>query len=358
MINLDNNYIIYLIAYLILPLVLLSGVKVKRKGEIISFWEKDTTQSLKGLFIIIICFHHFSIRMSNPGAMLPFLLVGFLGVAGFFAFSGYGLTKSQLSYSNYITSFLPKKILRVYVPIFISYLFIGLIGKLTSYTNNNISDIIIDSLTFTIPINQKLNWYVIAIVIFYINYYVSFNFFKGKKSLISLFVLTSLYAVVGMFLNLDVFWINTAFAFPTGVLIAYKKEDIQIFLGKKYAATLTTSIILFIVTFLLPLISSVDTLIFNTLSGLLVILILLILSIKISLDSKVLSFFGAISYELYLIHTSLFEIFFDGLNISSNLMTIITLITIVISAYCLNKVNNCILKKITHVKISVSEAKI
>lgn len=94
---------IYLFAYGIIPITILIGVRKVKKSQNLNYnyFNQTQTSILKGISILLIVVHHFTIRLINPEFMKPFLNVGFLGVAIFFFISGYGLISSYLKDKNY-----------------------------------------------------------------------------------------------------------------------------------------------------------------------------------------------------------------------------------------------------------------
>lgn len=346
MLHFDSNATFYLLFYVLYAVLVLISL---RKGENKNFLSMDQTNIMKGIFIVLIVVHHFTIRLSDPGLLKPFGLVGYLGVAGFFLFSGYGMMSSNLRKENYLKNYLISKLFRVYFPIVLAFFIIGVIGNLLNYHENNFVDLIKKTFLLINPINGSLNWFVTATLIFYLNFYVSFKLFSTKKAIISSFVLNGCYVVVGLYLGLGLWWINTAFAYPLGILLAYKKDFVISALKKYYWFLLLLAGALFSISFVAQEVINMNRtiqLLLMTISVVAFSMLILTAMYKINFKTKTFAFLGMISYELFLIHSSFFELVFDGFKIENSLFMIPVLMLIIAIAYVLYNADSFVFRMI------------
>lgn len=149
------------------------------------------------MFIALIFIHHFVIRMENQGYLYPFKFIGYIAVAGFFLFSGYGLMRSYIINKEYLKNFLGNKLLRIYISTTVSTLVVGIIAVAIGYDNLNIVSVVYRSFTLRLITRFDLNWYVTAPLIFYFIFFITLKFIKGKYAIACMFLLNCIYIVVG-----------------------------------------------------------------------------------------------------------------------------------------------------------------
>ena len=86
-----NFFNVYLLSYVVFPVILIKGIKKNKDGIVL---DKDSTISLKGLFVIYVAIHHYVQIMVDPFCLGIIRNIGFLCVSFFFFMSGYGLSAS------------------------------------------------------------------------------------------------------------------------------------------------------------------------------------------------------------------------------------------------------------------------
>lgn len=86
-----SNTMTEILVYLILPILLVWKWKKNKEENIL---ENNTTNILKGFFVIYVAIHHYIQKLQQPGILNPLNHVGFICVSFFFLMSGYGLTIS------------------------------------------------------------------------------------------------------------------------------------------------------------------------------------------------------------------------------------------------------------------------
>ena len=284
--------------------------------------DKYNSNKIKGLLAILIIMHHLSIYIKDVILFKILTIIGIIAVSAFFFYSGYGLMTSYLKKESYLKDFLNKRIMKIVIPYIIAIIFTGLAYLLTRQLTPRK---IFNSLVEGEPI-VRFSWYVLAIIILYIVFYLSAKFLKKKKMInIAVFGGTILYCiVVNNVLGFNNWWVNSCFAFFIGIFWASYKERYAITLKDKnkiirYAIILL--IILFVIIgfqFFTSEYAAMD-IINNTnladdimkqpipvinMNIICIILLFMLFNIleKVRLNDKVFTFLGNISFEIYLYH--------------------------------------------------------
>lgn len=282
--------------------ILLFKAKFFTKGtwndEVLSL---NQTKSILGFCAIGIVFHHLAQKTCAPWLNQEvivhgldfFLNLGHLFVALFFFYSGFGLFKSLKSKENYLKGFLGKHL----TPIIILYLLINCefyyVGKVFSpYT-----------------------WYINAIVILYVLFYCSFRFVKNDLASICLVALGILiYSFVCNWLVLGGWWYNTAFLFLIGIIFAKNEEKFILFFKNNFLLCVIFSVLTFATSFAIDILFKSElsrnfVCIIEAISAFSFVVLVLLASLKIKFENKVLTFSGSITLELYLIHGLFVQMF-------------------------------------------------
>lgn len=195
---------------------------------------KEYTNSLRGIFSIMVVFHHLYqysglFRETYIGLILQ--LLGSLSVSMFFFFSGYGLMFSSKR-QNYISNFWSKR----FLPLYCFYVFLIFLYSIWTYLLEGEFSIthFIQSFFFgkTVVTN---GWYMQTTFIVYLLYMFIFKCFKQVKS--QFFIFSSsifAYCIFCHMIGMDIHWYQTAPCVILGITYCYKKEFLDILL-KKYA---------------------------------------------------------------------------------------------------------------------------
>ena len=224
-------------------LILIIGSSIAKTGE---FFEDNfnvkQTNALKGLCAIYVIFHHLCTYFADVyPSFLFFEAVGFLMVGMFFFISGYGLMFGVKNKANYLKGFFTKRLLTILVPYYIIDLFYiyakNFVGAL------NIKYIFLSLFGYHL-------WYVMAIIIMYIGFYLCFKLFK-QKGIIVMTVYTTLYIVVLYVLNrfygladFGLWWYNSIPCFVLGMWYCNYKDTVNEFFKEHFLTfVITTAVI-------------------------------------------------------------------------------------------------------------------
>jgi len=339
---------IYLLAYGILPFIVLVSLKKVKKPENFDydFFNQTQTTNLKGISILLIVVHHFTIKMTNPLFMKPFLNVGFLGVAIFFFVSGFGLMSSYLEEKSHLNNFFSKRVARVYIPFLVTNIAVGIASIFMMNANYSITDIISTSIFLKGITTGQDFWYINATILFYIIFFLTLKFLKPTKAIKAMFIYSIIYIFACLTQGKEIYWYNTAFVFPLGVLSAYRKETMLNIIKNYYNKLFIICSVMFVITFLISYKESGSKYIFDTITGILFMFLIMLLSYKLNLKSRLLTLIGSISFEIYLVHQFIINLFYDKYNTNQSLSFYVLLFIIVGVSFLLNMVTKRICEKV------------
>lgn len=340
---------------LIFLVFLIFSIEKRNKNEYC--FGKDSSKKIKGILAIFIILHHLSHRISTSDVLSQFGCIGYIVVALFFMFSGYGLMKQYTkNKEKYTKNFLRKRIPILLVPFIITscILFVeyNLLGRAVTLQDFLLSFVNLKPLDGTC-------WYVYVILLMYIVFYISVKLSKSEKGvIIKTSLVTIIFFILGSFYDINYWWYLSVLAFPVGMIYAIYDTEVTKFFNKKYFRWLVFSIIGFICCYKYLAFSGVYYT--NTLKGLILeqipiilfVLSVIVINIRYRFDSKILDFLGSISYELYISQTIVFTLLtkfvpIDVLGFSGYF--ILTFIIIIPLATLLNKINTLILKHVIKV---------
>lgn len=187
----------------------------------------DNVTRIKGILCVAVLLHHVNQCLScfdNTVLDLFFNQLGYLSVAVFFFFSGYGLTSQVQKKKDYVKKIWLSKI----IPLYLIYLIVCLI-----YT------IAVLVLKKSLPIQTMIStpffggtivrngWYFQSLFVLYLIFYISFRFLnKDEHRILSIALLTVGYVILCCLLKLDPMWYQSAFVFLMGVIWRFYEEKI------------------------------------------------------------------------------------------------------------------------------------
>ena len=352
----ENNYYLYAFVYLVIPIMILIGAEFTLKKEGIShILAKNDTDIIKGLSVLAIVVHHVVVEMPNQGFMRPFILAGYLGVGVFLFMSGYGLMISLLKKENYLKGFVTKRISKIYLPFFITNIFFIMMSILLLDENYGIETFLLSSIEIKFP--GFVLWYVKATFLFYLVFYLVFKYFKQKNGIKLVFLYALIYTFVCRYvLQLDTYWYNTAFCFPVGVYFAFHKDLIITFIKHHYYQVVGFSFLLFALTTIIYYKNALPGgILFNIFSALSFIVFLISIIHGVQLTSKILTFIGQISYEMYLVHLVMLHLYFNLLSLEGSFSFYIYLVITFILSIGISKFVNFITSSRKKAKVISSQ---
>ena len=279
------------------------------------------------------------------GKYIFLAISGHICVGFFFTLSGYGLMHSLLNKQNYLQNFIFRRVFSsLYVPFFMIN---GLFICLYKYRNPNLSFFSMMKFLFGFDLTNEIYWYVIAIMLFYMLFFICFRYFTIKNGIILYSLSIIVYALLGVLFDIGTSWYISISGLFIGYIYAYYK---QFFLGmaKKYFYYFSIlSFILFSIFHisiplyphdLLPISYNYCITSLEIIETFVFIIFIICLSTKYVIFSPIAYFLGAMSYEMYLIHPLVISLIPSPNLFYNDLIYILVIfITSIISAFFLHK---------------------
>ena len=208
--------------------------KVRVGNNLNDYMSKENTNSIKGVFILIVTLCHISPYIERSGYGFEFfgdqlfrqmpVIIGQLVVVMFLFFSGYGVREGiKRKGILYINTMPKRRILVTLLNFDVAILFFLLLNLLLGI-KPSLNKVLL-SLVCWEDIGNS-NWYIFAIILLYMVTYLfylySYNKYP-KYNGIHLLVVISILTIVLSFVRPD-WWYNTMFAFGAGVIFSEKKN--------------------------------------------------------------------------------------------------------------------------------------
>ncbi|MBR2335330.1 MAG: acyltransferase family protein [Clostridia bacterium] len=291
----------------VIALAAICVYKIKFSSFHDDYMSIPATNSIKGIFAVIILFSHLRSYITltpNLGNKIFIIFLNILGqlmVTMFFFYSGFGIMESWRNKENYYKGFLRKRVLKTLVHFDIAvllFLMVGLlIGKTYPWQNYAFCWIGWESI-------GNSNWFIFVILILYVVTFISMKLAtlkKGKEQVVLIIsvCLMSVVLWVTLFFTKSSIWCNTLLCYPIGMLYSLIKSKIDdIVQSNKY-----------IYYFLLAITSVVfgalylmrgNVVVYSVMACAFVVLVTLI-TIKVQLNNKVLRWLGKYAFSIYIL---------------------------------------------------------
>lgn len=219
----------YILLYLFLAALCLLNIQFCPTGTDIKK-TMHRLHELRFIFAVLIIFSHCTNPFSPmPHILLPLSKISTLGVGYFFISSGFGLACSVSTKPNYLHDFWKKIVNLLWITLFSSV----------------VSTLIRNTMLGKHQIFHLVNWYMPALTVLYLVFYISYRIFPKNKFQRIVFLFGVIFittsslcifdAVTG--LNHRVYYISEL-AFPFGVFIYEYADYLAELLKKKYALPL------------------------------------------------------------------------------------------------------------------------
>lgn len=302
--------IIFFIAFCLLILFNI-GVSLRKPNK--DFLSKEKTDSIKGVFILIVFLSHISEYFATAGADLSawhnrllFLIpkaFGQLMVVMFLFYSGYGVRESiKKKGSEYISRIPRKRVLNTLLNFDIAVVFFTIIGLLIG------NDISISRFCLSLTAWDSVgnsNWYIFVILLCYILTFLNFRFLKSGGGILCILLAISA-GILSMYKG--TWWYNTILAYGIGVLFSEYKDKILKTWETRYYRNLAQITGIFISVLILYLYwyeplkgeyEKLGALVFNFMSMAFALTVVMV-SMRISVDNTVLRWLGKNLFPFYI----------------------------------------------------------
>ncbi len=306
-----------------------------RKRNELYLFDVPATISLKGLLSLsIIAFH---IQFNTDIAFLSLFNSWGAPVVSIFLFiSGYGLIVSYKKRGeNYLNVFLKQRLLRILFPfLLVTFIYLGLAYLDSGVLKTNICyDLVVYGMT---PL--PYSWFVVAILVLYLVFYVVFKFLKAKdkNKLLYVSVISVLLVWAAIWANYERCWWVTTFAFCTGLFYGFYEDFFVKIAFNKWCKIASLPVVALVVGGVIVL--HIEPLL--CLAYIAIPLLVLTLTRYSGFPrTKLVMFLGEISYEIYLLHGIGIELL-RGYHfyIKSDYLYVLAVYTLtIVCAYCLHK---------------------
>ncbi len=270
-----------------------------------NYMSKEYTNCVRGIFAILVVVHHIYQKSGFLfGTFMETILraLGYLCVAMFFFYSGYGLMLSSRK-ENYLNSFFKKR----FAPLYIFYVIVVILYTLWTLLVDGVIPFkrVGQSFLFggTIITN---GWYMQTTFVSYILYFFCFKIFKSPQAKIGAFGITIIaYCAICALCGLENYWFQTIPCMVLGMVFCYKKGAIDEILKNHKWLILILSAVLYVGCFALSALTN-GFILFNVLYTLIFVCFAVTLSYILRNTSIIYNkFFGVCgnySLEIYLAH--------------------------------------------------------
>ena len=296
---------------LVLLLLIFNKMEISKPGEFNKdYISPDGTLAVKGIFVALILLSHGKGYIELGGIYdEPYIAMqnhlNQMVVAMFLFYSGFGMMESmkkkQFAYVQSVaTKRFPNLLLNYDLAVLLFFVLGYIIGR--PYTAKQL----LIALTAWEGIGNS-SWYIFAILVMYIAVMIAFlpKKFNQSKALeiVSIVVLTALSIAVVWGLKKvgrPGFCYNTIILFPLGFWYSYFKNTIERLLMKNdiiYSCTLAVVVIAYILAFM----HRWDRLLIFEIWAMLFCALMILLTMKISLQNEVLKFLGKHIFSIYIL---------------------------------------------------------
>ena len=323
--------IVYLYYPLLFVFLLWGSTFYRRKSWNEEFMSLSQTKALQGFCAICILLHHVGQNTCAPWldsklivhGLDVFVPIGYFFVGVFFFCSGYGLYKSYKEKPNYLQGFCGRRIFPLVLTLVTTTIIYMTVRQLMGEMVG------LPRFFFNLSGPQIYNpyvWFVLALLLFYIAFYLAFKYCKSEKvAVLVTCLVVLLYIVHCDWWMYGGWWYNTVPIFCVGILFA-RYEDALIkgikkcylfyvilallaTLGFHYLSLNTQELLTYLghdnnydlrrwVTVLSQMVASFSF-----------VILLFLLGMKIKIGNKALAFMGTITLEFYLIQGLFIQMF-------------------------------------------------
>lgn len=337
--------IIFLIILLIICLV---GSKYDFRNGFNDYCSMEKTNSAKGIFVIIVFLSHLRQYISPADNIFNTSFASFMNYTGqlmvvlFLFFSGYGIAVSFSKKQNYVKTIPFNRIFKTWYHFAVAVCIFEFVGIITKKPYGTKQFFI--ALTGWESVGNS-NWFIFDILVLYCITYIIFTVTK-KKNIQTGIILTTLLSAVATavlyYAGKDPWWYNTIMCYPAGMIFSLKKDRIDAFLSKKNYSRPFCFGILFIIFTLLKFgyDKTKNELLFIVTAIIFAFAYVMLMSV-ISVDNKILRFFGNHIFSIYILQRIPMGILSSlGLNKNTVLFSVSCLILTIFISVLFDKTMN------------------
>lgn len=342
---------------IIFAIICMWNVQLKttdNKNYIADYMSVEKTTAVKGIFILLVFISHFNtyVDFTSAGDIAYFDAFGQIGqrmVTLFMLYSGYGVMESiKKKNMQYVHKIPVTRVLGTFFRFDIA-VFLFLIVQLILKTQLDTKRIILAFTSWSAIGNS--NWYIFAIVVCYVLTFISFEIFRDKGNYIPaavcLGVLVTAYVAVFHFTELRPSrYYNTVLCYVLGVFLSIFKDKFDKLFGNNSTLWAVTFFLSVIATFVAY--DHGKRFVFYEISMFTFTLAVVLFTMHVSLNNKILRWFGEHLFSVYILQR-LPMIIFKKLGLADYniyLYFFVCLAVTVVIAYAFDKLVNPLWAKI------------
>lgn len=294
---------------LVMLILIFYGIQINKDG-FSDYMSPQKSNSIKGFFVLMVLLSHSRkfVKIDSSPINEPFLeLMSFFGqfmVVMFLLYSGYGIMLGLKNKEGYAKSILTKRFPKVLLHFDIAVILYFILGLLLG--NNYSFKRLLLSL---IGVNDVGNavWFIFVTLVLYLLTFSVFTF--CKKNVIIGAVIMSIVSIMLVFIIRkwkisEHWWYDTIMCFPLGMWYALVKPYIDKLLlndfNKWFSFTATTGIIFYFLVYVMD--NYGRRMRYFIPAALIFGVFILLLSMRISINNKILSWFGNHVFSIYILH--------------------------------------------------------
>lgn len=292
------------IVYAALLVTALVGAKVSvKKFNTAEYLSMDSTNTVRGFFIMLVFLSHFMqyYTYKNSIDILGGNISRTLGqmiVVMFMFYSGYGVCESVKRKGNgYVKSFPKNRVFKTLLHFDIAML-IYYILSLALKLDYSPSRVLLALIGWESIGNS--NWYIFAVLVLYLLTWIAFSIFKNNKYLAAAFTTALVCVYIAVIYNFkEYWWYDTVLTYAAGMWYSLFKEKLERLLTKNNIIWLVAAVITAVGWWyahkyrVVPALRVVEALVFA--------LLVVVLSLKISINNKPVSWLGKHTFEIYVL---------------------------------------------------------
>ncbi len=293
---------------IMLAVMCLWGVRVSGKNGFADYMSPQKTGSIKGVFVVIVLLSHVRqyVALDNSAMNAPFKdFMSFLGqlmVVAFLFYSGYGVALGLKNKDGYAKTLPTKRALKVLLHFDIAVLIFYITG-LALGKNYSIEKLLLSFIGLDGVGNSV--WFIFDIIILYILTFAVFVFTKKRMALgTTIMTVVSLVTVVVIkeFKGNEYWWYDTVMCYPLGMWYALAKPHIdkKILPGFwKWLASTAVTLGVFLLFHNAP--QADNNRWYFIAEALVFALLTVLVSMRLSINNKVLQWFGKRVFGIYIL---------------------------------------------------------
>lgn len=288
-------------------LLCLYGIKISWKKEaLVDYMSVPHTQSIKGIFILLVFFSHFNsyVNLTAPTDVLYRNLIRLFGqtmVTLFLFYSGYGVMESiRAKGSKYVASLPVNRILATLFKFDCAVLLFVLLAVILG-DHITWGQLVLSLIGWESVGNS--NWYIFVILLLYAFTYAAFALFGKQKPVVPVAVVTGLsviYIIVISAWNIRPYhWYDTVLCYALGMFYSLYRKPFEKIVNRNrltYLCALAVTGGLFLVSMKWSSLPGMGYLIHLAFT-----MTVVIATMRITLHNRVLQFCGKNLFELYIL---------------------------------------------------------